>query len=287
MQVLSRLVPSFQSASATSSTTRKLAAAAPQKYAMSRGTLRKIDHNSLHHTKGAWWLESWFHFSFANYYNPENMNFGALRVINDDYIKGPSGFGKHPHRDAEIFTYIVEGRLSHEDSMGNKEALPRGCVQYLSAGTGITHSEFNHDKETVRSLQIWMTPDRRGHTPQYGSSKYTREDRHNKLLLILGGSNAAPSWERVAPGKGINLHQDANVFVSECDAGIKFSITLGAKRQAYLICIEGDLAVNDDKMTTRDAAEAVADDSEPMQLQLEALQKGSHFMIIEMVKSDQ
>jgi len=96
--------------------------------------------DSLHRTKGAWWLESWFHFSFASYYNPKNMNFGALRVINDDYIKGPSGFGKHPHRDAEIFTYIVEGQLSHEDSMGNKEALPRGCVQYLSAGTGITHS---------------------------------------------------------------------------------------------------------------------------------------------------
>lgn len=108
-------------------------------------------------------VQSWFHFSFANYYNPANMNFGALRVINDDLIKGPSGFGcaleplpfslavlsltmgtlhcrKHPHRDAEIFTYIVEGQLSHEDSMGNKEALPRGCVQYLSAGTGITHS---------------------------------------------------------------------------------------------------------------------------------------------------
>ncbi|KAL3154114.1 hypothetical protein ABBQ32_013646 [Trebouxia sp. C0010 RCD-2024] len=252
---------------------------------MAAGSLRKIDHNHLHHTKGAWWLESWFHFSFANYYNPANMNFGALRVINDDYIKGPSGFGKHPHRDAEIFTYIVEGQLSHEDSMGNKEALPRGCVQYLSAGTGITHSEFNHDKETVRSLQIWMTPDRKGHTPQYGSNRYTKADRHNKLLLILGGSKEVPTWEAVSPGKGIKLHQDANVFVSECDAGTKFSLALGAKRQAYLICIEGNLAVNHEHLTTRDAAEAVAEDAEPMPLHLEALQEGSHFMIIEMAKS--
>jgi redox-sensitive bicupin YhaK (pirin superfamily) len=95
---------------------------------------------SLHVSKPTWWLESRFHFSFADYWDPQRMNFGALRVVNDDYVQPKAGFGTHPHRDAEIFSYVLEGQLSHKDSMGHKEALGRGCVQYMSAGTGVMHS---------------------------------------------------------------------------------------------------------------------------------------------------
>lgn len=166
----------------------------------------------LHVSKPTWWLESRFHFSFADYYDPNRMNFGALRVLNDDLVQPKAGFGTHGHKDAEIFSYVVDGFLSHKDSMGNVESLPRGCVQYLSAGRGITHSEMNQHDEICRFLQIWFTPDAKGHTPQYGSSQYGKADRHNKLLLVLGGTGSVPTWEKVSIPNSIKLHQDANVF---------------------------------------------------------------------------
>ncbi|PNW78730.1 hypothetical protein CHLRE_09g388208v5 [Chlamydomonas reinhardtii] len=247
-----------------------------------------VPQGGLHVSKPTWWLESRFHFSFADYWNNEKMNFGALRVLNDDLVKAKAGFGAHPHRDAEIFSYIVSGELSHADSMGNREALPRGCVQYMSAGTGVTHSEMNDGDETCRFLQIWLTPDRRGHAPQYGSTRYERADRHNRLLRILGGTGPAPAWPQLHSPHSISLHQDANVIVSESDAGTRFDLSLGPRRQAYLICIEGDMQVNDQKLGMRDGARIVGGGSEaaPAPLSITAGSTGAHFLVVEMARSD-
>ncbi|EFJ46541.1 hypothetical protein VOLCADRAFT_105456 [Volvox carteri f. nagariensis] len=250
--------------------------------------------HSLHVSKPTWWLESRFHFSFADYWDPVRQNFGVLRVLNDDLVKAGAGFGAHPHRDAEIFSYVVSGQLSHADSMGNKEALPRGCVQYMSAGTGVVHSirglqftceEMNEGSETCRFLQLWITPDRRGHDPQYGSSTYGKSDRHNRLLQILGGTGSPPAWPHTVNLQSIRLHQDANIFVSESDPGTRFDVSLGPNRQAYLICIEGGLHANDVQLDARDGARIVGSESGPSPLTLEAGALGAHFLVVEMAKS--
>ncbi|KAK9835159.1 hypothetical protein WJX81_002169 [Elliptochloris bilobata] len=208
------------------------------------GYVRHIPSTALHVSKPTWWLESRFHFSFADYHNPSRTAFGVLRVLNDDLVKGKSGFGKHPHRDAEIFSYVVDGRLTHQDSLGNSEALGRGAVQYMSAGTGVVHSELNDAAEMCHFVQTWITPDRRGHAPQYGSAQFAPGDRRNRLLHILGGTGAAPAWA-VSSGSGIHLQQDVNVMVCEADASAAQAFALGPGRQAYLLTIEGSL----EKMT--------------------------------------
>ena len=118
------------------------------------------------------WLDSHFHFSFAEYYNPENINFGVLRVWNDDIVLPGTGFGTHPHDNMEIISYVLEGELSHADSMGNEQTLTRGQVQYMSAGTGITHSEYNHGEVPLRFFQIWIFADKRGYRPNYGDYRF-------------------------------------------------------------------------------------------------------------------
>eukprot|EP00878_Enallax_costatus_P006680 GHUV01007002.1.p1 GENE.GHUV01007002.1~~GHUV01007002.1.p1 ORF type:complete len:306 (+),score=68.25 GHUV01007002.1:47-964(+) len=246
--------------------------------------VRRVPAGSLHVSKPTWWLESRFHFSFADYWDQTRMQFGALRVVNDDLVKPRAGFGSHPHRDAEIFSYVLEGYLTHQDSMGSKESLPRGCIQYMSAGTGVTHSEMNDGDETCRFLQVWITPDRKGHKPQYGSTRYTHEDRHNQLLQVLRGSVACPAWPGIHSTSAIALHQDANVFVSECDAGQTFDLQLAPQRQAYLVCAEGSMKVNDEELQQRDAAKIRSGDG-PAQLKLQATGSGAHFMLIEMAQS--
>lgn len=230
------------------------------------------------------------------------QNFHALRVVNDDIVKGGYGFGKHPHRDAEIFTYMIDGQLSHTDSMGNYETLHRGWVQCvsdvgnhhwhvhhtpshtdLSAGTGITHSEMNDGAEACRLLQIWMLPDRRGHTPQYGSSQYSDKDRADTLLQILHGTGTPPSWPEITrKGTPIHLHQDVNVFVSENQAGRKYELPLAPGRAAYVININGALDVNGVHLEPSDAAEVENRNVDDMPLTLASGDKGSHFMVIEM-----
>ena len=229
-----------------------------------------------------------FHFSFADWYGAgAKQNFGALRVVNDDLVKARAGFGAHPHTNAEIFSYIVDGALSHADSMGNTESLPRGGVQYMSAGTGVVHSEMNNGDETCRFLQIWLTPDARGHKPQYGSMMTTPEMKHNKLLTILQGTGNPPAWAVPIPGEPVKLHQDATVMVSQADAGVKQEVALGVDRQAYLVCIEGSMRITAGGgdpvvLDTREAAEIVAGSSEVLPLMLVAGDEGAHFMLIEM-----
>ena len=148
--------------------------------------IKKLDHRNMGRSCLSW-LDSWFHFSFAEYYNPENMHYGALRVVNDDTIQPHTGFDTHPHRDMEIVTYVIDGALTHGDSMQNVSTLKRGEIQYMSAGTGVFHSEKNNGDEILRLLQIWILPDCSGYAPQYGEVRIPWEARENMLLHIISG----------------------------------------------------------------------------------------------------
>lgn len=215
------------------------------------------------------WLESRFHFSFAEYYNPKNMNFGVLRVVNDDIIHPMSGFDTHRHRDMEIISYVVSGEISHRDSMGNTETLKRGEVQYLSAGDGISHSEHNwHKSQDLRLLQIWILPPRQGLDELYGSYKFTEEDRKNKLLNIVSSQDGDAK---------IKIYQNVNFYVSELNAAKSLDFSVKNDRQIYFIQIEGISTVNGIELDYGDAMKIV-DESK---LQVEAI-TNSHFMFIEM-----
>eukprot|EP01027_Heterolobosea_sp_BB2_P017358 GEZU01024602.1.p1 GENE.GEZU01024602.1~~GEZU01024602.1.p1 ORF type:complete len:262 (-),score=55.80 GEZU01024602.1:101-886(-) len=258
-------------------------------------SFRKIPASSLYVSRPVHWLTSRFHFSFAEYWNPNNTNFGVLRVLNDDLVTPGEGFPTHPHRNAEIVSYVVEGELSHADSKGNKEALSRGCIQYMSAGRGIAHSEFNEsNNKMLRFLQLWITPDTNNLTPQYGSKTYTFEDRHNKLLHVVTGFNNKNIDNTIL----IRLHQDANIFVSEIDAGNSVQFTLQRGRQAYLVCIEGSLELNNGatstQLTQRDAVEIVSTSvQEDATIQIKSLPVDAndssnatrgHLLMVEMAK---
>ena len=190
------------------------------------------------------WLRSRFHFSFAGYYDPENINFGVLRVLNDDLVAPGTGFDTHPHRDMEIVTYVVDGRLTHADSMGNQHTLSRGEIQYMSAGTGITHSEHNRGEEVLRFLQIWVFPDEKGHRPDYGDHRFPWEARKNQWLLMVSGDGGE------AP---VKLHQDAGISALELDAGREIGYAVRPGRQAYLVQIEGASSINGIDLRERDA----------------------------------
>lgn len=217
------------------------------------------------------WLKSRFHFSFAEYRNYDNVNFGALRVLNDDWIAPNTGFDTHPHRDMEIVTYIIDGELTHADSMGNEETLYRGEVQYMSAGTGIYHSEHNmHPSKELTLFQIWILPPKKDLKPCYGSHRYTKEDREDKLLNIVS------SWDGDAK---IKLYQDVNFYVSESKKGTTFDFEIKKDRQVYFAQIEGTSDINGVELNARDAMEIVDENS----IYIKALED-SHFLFIEMAK---
>jgi Pirin-related protein len=215
------------------------------------------------------WLKSKFHFSFADYYNPTNLNFGVLRVINDDLIEPGTGFDMHPHKDMEIITYVVNGELTHEDSMGNKNTISRGHVQYMSAGTGVFHSEHNLGNKILRLLQIWIYPDRRDYTPNYGDYRFNWEDRHNKLLPMVSGKLG---------GAPIKINQDMNIYSLELDKGNEITFPISKERQAYLVQIEGKSVINNVELKDQDAMEIVSED-----ILIKAIET-SHILVLEMHK---
>ena len=153
--------------------------------------IKVIDHNKMGKSERGW-LHSLFHFSFAEYYNPNNIQFGALRVVNDDVFDPQGGFPTHPHSDMEIISYVVDGELTHKDSLGNGRMLTKGQVQYMSAGKGILHSEFNYAEKPSRFLQIWILPDAAGYEPAYGDYDFKWEDRENTWLQIASGKRVPP-----------------------------------------------------------------------------------------------
>ena len=230
--------------------------------------LRKIDHNQMGRSNLGW-LQSIFHFSFAEYYNPANINFGVLRVINDDLIAPGTGFDTHPHRDMEIISYVVDGELTHADSMGNQRTVSRGHVQYMSAGTGVLHSEHNRSRSPLRMLQIWIFPDRPGYTPNYGDYQFNWDDRQNQWLHMVSNK------EGKAP---IQINQDVNFYSLELEKDKEISFPVKEGRQAYLVQIEGASAINDLALTARDALEITEED-----INIKA-EDTSHFLVIEMNK---
>jgi len=232
--------------------------------------LRKIDHNKMGRGE-KFWLKSVFHFSFADYYNPENINFGVLRVLNDDIISPKTGFDTHPHNDMEIISYVVKGELTHGDSMDNTSKLHRGHVQYMSAGTGITHSENNTAVPYLRILQMWITPNAKGLEPTYGEYKFNWPERKNKWLPIFSGD------EGEAP---IHINQDANGYVTCLDYKQKTTFEVGPDRQAYFVQIEGSSFIDGMTLNARDALEIHGQD-----IKIRALSE-SHCLIIEMAKSE-
>ena len=232
--------------------------------------LKKIPKDAMHLSNQGW-LESRFHFSFAEYHNPENMHFGVLRVLNDDIVHPESGFGMHPHKDMEIISYVVDGEITHKDSMGNERTLGRGEVQYMSAGSGVLHSEYNHSKEKdLRLLQIWILPPQKRLEPMYGEELYTESERQNKLLNIVSGKGGSAK---------VKIHQDVNIYVCELEAGKSVEYSLQEQRQIYFVQIEGTSDINGTLVNDSDAMEI----SDENALSIRALEK-SHFLFIEMKK---
>lgn len=198
------------------------------------------------------WLDSWHTFSFSDYYDPEHMGFRALRVINDDRVAGGMGFGTHPHRDMEIVTYVLDGALEHKDSLGNGDVIKPGDVQYMSAGTGIFHSEFNPDEaKPVHLLQIWIQPDKRGGKPTYGQKHFPLAERKDRLAKVV---------DNVGADGALKIGADAAVYASVLSAGKQVEHTLAPGRHAWLHVAKGNVTANGTKLSGGDAI-AVSDEA--------------------------
>jgi len=205
-------------------------------------TLRKSDERG-HADHG--WLDSHHTFSFANYYDPAHMGFRSLRVINEDRVAPGRGFGAHAHRDMEILSYVLSGKLAHKDSMGHTEVLGPNEIQKMSAGTGVVHSEFNgSDSEPVHFLQIWIEPKARGTAPSYEQLKFEAEEKLNRFKLL-----ASPA---AAPGSA-TINQDAKVSVAELEPGRSLEYELGGNRHGWLQVIRGKVVVNGEELSSGDA----------------------------------
>jgi len=192
------------------------------------------------------WLKSFHSFSFADYYDPKHMGWGNLRVINEDRIAPGMGFGAHSHRDMEIISYVLEGNLAHKDSIGNVKGIPPGDVQRMSAGTGVTHSEFNHaPNETTHFLQIWIEPNTRGIPPSYEQKTFPEGEKRGRLRLVASPDGAEGS---------VLVHADARIYAGLFNGEESATLELDAKRRAYVHLVRGELEVNGSKLAGGDAA---------------------------------
>jgi quercetin 2,3-dioxygenase len=191
------------------------------------------------------WLDSFHSFSFAGYHDPAHMGFGPLRVINEDRVEPGMGFGAHSHRDMEIISYVLEGALAHRDSIGNGSTLTPGQVQRMSAGTGVTHSEYNaSDRDRVHFLQIWIEPDRRGVAPSYEEKTFDAAAKRGKLRLIASPDGAEGS---------VTIHQDARLYAGLFDTAESARFDVAPGRRAYVHLVRGELEVNGEKLEAGDA----------------------------------
>ncbi|MGA9665455.1 MAG: pirin family protein [Gallionella sp.] len=192
------------------------------------------------------WLQSYHSFSFANYYDPQEMGWGTLRVINEDRVQPGQGFGTHGHRDMEIISYVLDGQLQHKDSMGNGTIIRPGDVQRMSAGTGVQHSEFNPlSTALVHFLQIWIEPERRGMEPGYEQKYFSPEDKRGRLRLVASQDGREGS---------VTVHQDADLYASLLNPDEQVSHRIAAGRIAYLHLVRGAVHVNGTQLRTGDAA---------------------------------
>ncbi len=192
------------------------------------------------------WLKSFHSFSFADYFDPQHMGWGNLRVINEDWIEAGKGFGTHGHRDMEIITYVLSGALAHQDSMGNIESIQPGEVQRMSAGTGVRHSEFNHAKaQTTHLLQIWIQPSVQAVTPSYQQKSFAVADKQGRLCQIASPDGAQGS---------LSMNADARLYAGLFDEGQSATLALQPGRRAYVFLVRGQLAVNSLALGQGDAA---------------------------------
>jgi hypothetical protein len=192
------------------------------------------------------WLDTRHHFSFAHYHDPGRMGWGALRVWNDDEIAAGTGFPPHPHADMEIITYVREGAISHEDSLGNKGRTAAGDVQVMSAGSGIRHAEYNRESEATRIFQIWIVPTRRGGSPSWGTRPFPQADRAGRLVALASGDTE--------DADALPIRTDARVLGARLKPGETIEYALPAGRHAYLVPAKGALTVNGVRLEAGDGA---------------------------------
>ena len=190
------------------------------------------------------WLDAHHHFSFADYHEPDRTNWGRLRVWNDDAIAPKTGFPLHPHRDMEIITYVREGAISHKDSLGNSGRTGAGDVQVMSAGTGITHAEYNMEDEETRLFQIWILPDRRGDEPSWGARPFPRDDRAGHFITLASGMEG--------DGEALPIRANARVAGATVKAGESLTYTTNADRHLYLVPATGRVRIGDVEANARD-----------------------------------
>ncbi|HYA63857.1 MAG TPA: pirin family protein [Candidatus Sulfotelmatobacter sp.] len=199
------------------------------------------------------WLNTRFTFSFADYYDPEHIHFRTLRVMNDDRIAGGGGFPTHPHRDMEIVTYVLEGALAHKDSMGNGSVIRPGDVQYMSAGTGVAHSEFNaSETEPTHLYQIWMFPDKKNYTPTYDQKHFSEADKRGKLRLVVSPDGRDGS---------VKIRQDNELYATVLARGETVKHALKPERHAYVQVARGSVTLNGQTLETGDGAAISAEKS--------------------------
>jgi len=225
--------------------------------------MKKIKKEEIYHDNYEW-LDTYHHFSFANYYDPNNMNFGDIRVINDDIFKAGNGFKSHPHKNMEIITYLISGEISHGDDMKNLKTIKPNEVQYMSAGTGVFHSEYNHGSEDSRLLQIWINPDKKNYEPVYMDYKYDPKEKNNQFFHLVSKKS----------GKGlVKINQDVDIFVGEFDKDTYYEIPSGKK--IYGLVIDGKVNINNETLETRDAFKGEEEEV------LFKIEKKSHIMILQ------
>ncbi|MBI4360335.1 pirin family protein [Candidatus Micrarchaeota archaeon] len=197
------------------------------------------------------WLDTHYSFSFANYHDPKYMNWGPLRVFNDDVMSPGRGFDEHPHQNMEIITYVLDGKLTHRDSMGNKGAVSKGGIQYMTAGTGVVHAEYNDSNQPVHLVQMWVLPQRNGLKPNYGQKNFKEKDRKNKWLLTASGQPGT-----LAP---VQIHQDASLYIAQLNHN-KLEHEFQPHRLGFLFVVEGTITANEEKLQTGDAVRMASQD---------------------------
>ena len=192
------------------------------------------------------WLKSYHSFSFAEYFDPQHMGWGNLRVINEDRIAPGTGFGTHGHRDMEIISYVLSGELAHQDSMGNVKGIPPGDVQRMSAGSGVRHSEFNHAQgQTTHFLQIWIEPNVRGIAPSYEQKTVPESAKRGQLALVAGPEGSVHS---------VKIHADARLYAGLFDGSERAELALAPQRKGYVFVVGGQIQVNGQQLGQGDAA---------------------------------
>ena len=215
------------------------------------------------------WLDTHYTFSFSDYYDPQFMGFRDLRVINEDFIEPAQGFPKHAHRDMEIITYMIDGELSHRDSMGNGETIRPNEVQRMTAGTGILHSEYSSPSDRTHLLQIWILPEKNGLTPSYEQKLFPQEEKKGKLRLVAsrGGDDGS-----------VSINQDVKLFASILDNEEKVAHELATGRHAWVQLISGSIDINGQLLESGDGAAI----SEETKLTIRALEDKSEFLLFDL-----